>query len=331
MEMERTGECYLCDNEGATYLSQTIDCPICGEYAVSLSKAPNLARVEDRHLVSGYIREQNELYRREGYYWNIPSLGDEPEKTCETIKNTAPRTVEEKANKLLQILVHKTKAFGDELWLTPHDYPLGYCKHYSEFGSLLEYLAESKLINHPEIHLGSIINRFKGHGPGAQPPKASFPVTAMGFEKVASLQKNMSETTAFVALWFADEMKEVYRDAIAPAVESAGYRPIVLFDHEYNGDVIDKMLTHIREARFIVSDFTGHRDGVYFEAGFAKGLGLEVIFTCRGNEMSDAHFDISHFNHIVWETPEQLRERLEKRITATIGPGPLKRSDNKQI
>ena len=31
----------------------------------------------------------------------------------------------------------------------------------------------------------------------------------------------------------------------------------------------------------MVCDLTGYRGGVYFEAGFASGLGLPVIYTCR--------------------------------------------------
>ena len=30
------------------------------------------------------------------------------------------------------------------------------------------------------------------------------------------------------------------------------------------------------------------------------------------------HFDINHLNTIVWKTPEELKERLIKRIKATI-------------
>lgn len=75
---------------------------------------------------------------------------------------------------------------------------------------------------------------------------------------------------------------------------------------------------------------TGYRGGVYYEAGYAKGLGKEVIITCRrdwyegekagaGNSGKEKiHFDINHINIIQWSTPEELKERLIKRIKATI-------------
>ena len=82
------------------------------------------------------------------------------------------------------------------------------------------------------------------------------------------------------------------------------------------------MIAQIRSASFVVADFTGHRGGVYFEAGFALGLDLPVIWTCKKDDMKDLHFDIRQYNTIDWETPEDLARRLQHRIEATVGKGP---------
>lgn len=75
-----------------------------------------------------------------------------------------------------------------------------------------------------------------------------------------------------------------------------------------------------------MADFTSKpekaRGGVYFEAGFAKGLKLLVIFACRKDRFKDVHFDTRQFNHIVWEYPEGLRKKLANRISRTVGDGP---------
>ena len=65
-------------------------------------------------------------------------------------------------------------------------------------------------------------------------------------------------------------------------------------------------------------------NGVYFEAGFAQGLGLKVIWTCHEDHVKDLHFDTRQENHITWENPEDLREKLKNRIRAVIGFGPHK-------
>jgi len=71
-----------------------------------------------------------------------------------------------------------------------------------------------------------------------------------------------------------------------------------------------------------VIDLTGHRNGVYFEAGYAKGLGREVIWTCNEEDGKNTHFDADHFNQIRWNTPEDLKDRLTNRIRAVIGTRP---------
>ena len=81
---------------------------------------------------------------------------------------------------------------------------------------------------------------------------------------------------------------------------------------------------------FLVADFTqdapGARGGVYYEAGFAHGLNIPVIFTCRSNVIDKVHFDTRQYNHITWADLVELRERLTKRISATLGDGPLKKA-----
>ena len=57
---------------------------------------------------------------------------------------------------------------------------------------------------------------------------------------------------------------------------------------------------------------------MYFEAGFAMGLGRPVIWTCRKDDIDNAHFDTRQYNHIVWENEKELYEKLKNRIEATI-------------
>jgi hypothetical protein len=64
----------------------------------------------------------------------------------------------------------------------------------------------------------------------------------------------------------------------------------------------------------MVADFMGQRAGVYYEAGFAMGLGRKVIWCSRQDEIKNLHFDTNHKNHIPWTTPEELRERLYRGI-----------------
>ena len=45
-----------------------------------------------------------------------------------------------------------------------------------------------------------------------------------------------------------------------------------------------------------------------------------MIYMCHEDFMDSLHFDTSHINHIVWQNPTDLREKLKNRILAVIGP-----------
>ena len=127
-------------------------------------------------------------------------------------------------------------------------------------------------------------------------------------------------------MWFDDSMEEAYEQGMQPAIEAVGYSPLRIDREEFVGKIDDAIIAEIRRSRFVVADFThgdgGARGGVYYEAGFAHGLDLPVIFTCRSDMIDKVHFDTRQFNHIVWENPDDLREKLANRIGSVIGDGP---------
>jgi hypothetical protein len=151
-----------------------------------------------------------------------------------------------------------------------------------------------------------------------------------GYARVAELDgANAGSKQAFVAMWFDPIMDDAYRNGIMPAIRDAGYDAVRIDGKEHNGKIDDEIIGEIRRSRFLVADFTqgdsGARGGVYYEAGFAHGLNIPVIFMCRIDMIGKVHFDTRQYNHIAWENPEDLRERLSKRISATLGDGPLRR------
>lgn len=142
---------------------------------------------------------------------------------------------------------------------------------------------------------------------------------------------------AFVAMWFSEEMSRIYETGIAPAIQAVGFRPMVINRKEHNNKIDDEIVAEIRRSRFVVADFTCGttrdgagkivavpRGGVYYEAGFAKGLGLEVIWTVRADQINDVHFDTRQYNHITWKDADDLKSQLTNRIGAVLGPGPRK-------
>jgi ribosomal protein S27E len=122
----------------------------------------------------------------------------------------------------------------------------------------------------------------------------------------------------FVAMSFDKSLESAYTEGIQPAVAECGFSPVRVDLVEHNEKICDKILAEIRLAQFVVADFTLHRAGVYFESGFAMGLGRPVIWTCRKDQLGQAHFDTRQYNHIDWKSPAELRKKLADRIRAII-------------
>ena len=154
-------------------------------------------------------------------------------------------------------------------------------------------------------------------------------LTIDGHARLAELEgRDTGSSRAFVAMWFDPSMDDAWERGIKLGIEDSGYEPIRIDKTEFNDRIDDEIIAEIRRSRFLVADFTQDGDrargGVYYEAGFAHGLGLPVIFTCRKDVIDEGlvHFDTRQYNHIVWTTPEELRKRLTERVAATIGDGP---------
>ena len=156
------------------------------------------------------------------------------------------------------------------------------------------------------------------------------------WQQIQQLSNRRTESKKiFVAMWF-DASMSVFEKAIEEAIQDAGFECRVIKNIEHNNDICDEIVAEIRNSRFVVADFTAgrckkcdfcgenttcrnmvrQRGGVYFEAGFALGLGIPVIWTVRESQLNDIHFDTRQYNYIAYNNAEELRTRLRVRIAA---------------
>ena len=188
--------------------------------------------------------------------------------------------------------------------------------NFHELMSLLNYLKERSYIEHKGFK-----NNLRGE----------CSLTVEGRIRLEEIEKpNQDSTKVFVAMWFDPSMDEVWDKGIKPAIAEAGYEPVRIDQKEHMNKIDDEIIAEIRRSRFVVADFThgkindkslhkkkrGARGGVYYEAGFAQGLGIGVIFTCREDQIDDVHFDTRQYPHIRWSRPEELKKALKNRIPA---------------
>jgi hypothetical protein len=228
-----------------------------------------------------------------------------------------PRTVNERVDRTLCNFASLSGHGGDRVTIrSAEDNALAFAENIGEAIFHRQALVEAQYV---EV-------RFE-----AGKPNCEMIVTPKGWARFEELTRGKSDrhNPVFVAMWFGGEesasrlaMDELFKKGILAAIERAGYRGIRADIVEHNDWIMDKILGDIRLAPFVVADFTGHTNGVYMEAGFARGLGTPVIHTCKREEFGKAHFDTKQLNHVMWNTPDELCAKLSHRIVGTIGIGP---------
>ena len=234
-----------------------------------------------------------------------------------TTRNNRPLPVETRANRLLRLVVSSTNThrIGVQLVIRRVDY-MYYAwtesTEWSEIVYLLQYLTAREWLTALGPAQGGL----------------AYTVTVDGHSRIEEIEqaKGVADSLqGFVAMWFHDVMDRAYEDGIRPGIECAGYTPLRIDRKPDVNKIDDEIIAEIRRSRFLVADFThgegGARGGVYFEAGFAHGLGIPVIYTCRADMVDKLHFDTRQYAHILWERPEDLRDALRNRIVARLGVG----------
>ena len=124
----------------------------------------------------------------------------------------------------------------------------------------------------------------------------------------------------FLALQFGSvEVEHLANEHIRPVVKKElGYELLGLREVSKAG-VIDEILCEtIRKSEFLIADLTDDNNGVYWEAGFAEGARIPVIYICERSkfEAKKTHFDTNHRTTIMWSSGES--DPFEGKLVDTI-------------
>jgi nucleoside 2-deoxyribosyltransferase len=290
--------CAICGRQGNSFetgrVSFGIECATCGKYeaghilAIAVLKGLD-AKDRRRAGLSAYVREANKQ-------------GATPQLTADNWEGFAEgylhASVSTKLRRVLERARELTTRAGQGVQIYQGlDYPLFHAVE-EEVPFLIDTLLEQKLL--------------------ARKASGELVITAAGWAELEPTGSGGVPGTCFVAMSFKPELDSVYDQAIQPAIVACGFDVIQLSRVEHSENINDKIIAELRRAQFVVADFTFHPGGVYFEAGYALGLGRLVIWTCRKSHFKKAHFDTRPYNHIVWEHESELREKLMNRIRALV-------------
>ncbi len=289
------------------------NCRICGRVSVHEAFDSN-KHSNVLHLLSGWTRE-----RTENNSQSIPILPKDIDPATEGLSVQAiislpsiPRSIDENIGKFLEAINKKSRFFGDEIKIaTSYDYPLAYLEHFreDETGQYLKPFLK---------FLGELVTAGFISRPDSKSNKYELKIE--GLRHLEKIERKRPESfECFIAMKFGDKLLDrAYHEAMVPAILEAGYKPVQMAYLEHNNNIIDEMLGGIKRSSFMVADLSFQNQNVYFEAGFAQGLGIPVIYTCHDYHAHEIKFDTQHTNQIRWSEIEELRVKLKNRILATI-------------
>ena len=303
--------CPVCKLQGQNILRKsdaggkiTFKCARCGKFIIAQSVCKLAEKKDLGSKLSAWIR-------------NISELGmDTPEintKSLTEIEQSIPEyNPSDKQYLFLRNISRKSKYPGDSLSIEPElDYPLAWATAPEEILFYIRFLVERGLL----VWTGERVDSLNGNS-----RSVAVAISPYGWEYLDKHEQRAIELSqAYVAMSFSKSMNKVWEQAIKPAINEAGYKACRIDPNQHTNKINAKIIAEIRNSHFVVADVTEHNRVVYFEAGYAIGRNLPVIWCVRKDDLDNVHFDTRQYNHIVWETTDELKEKLYDVICAVVG------------
>lgn len=179
-----------------------------------------------------------------------------------------PKSSKEKLNHLFLNLYNIQSYDGEQVQLNISEQNFietNYFQNFKEAQFYLEGLRENGW-----IHIGY---------PSIDRSIASVSVTHLGLINAIELKEDGSKSRlCFIAMSFDPSTQDI-RDAIKRALSITGYKAVIIDEQLIDSErtINDEIIASLKKVKFCIADFSLHSKGVYFESGFALGLGKKVI------------------------------------------------------
>ena len=306
--------CPICYKQAEVYSDNSYVCTYCGKFKITGEAIEALKYDKYKNQtakISSFLKHRDIMGLQEAHIFEDSEEANKYKMaiSINDILLSFPKNISNRIDNVLINLSLLSKYTGDFISLNQDNMSILYCDNYesNSYFFILKQLYQDGLIEDKDD------KKWVGY-------PVEIRLTGKGWSRVNELEKGNVDNpkNAFVAMSFDASLKSVYDNGIKKAIVDAKFDPIRVDAEEYNDKICDEIIANIRKAKFVISDVTQQKNGVYFEAGFAMGLGKPVIWTCRNDELNNLHFDTRQYNHIVWENEDDLYEKLLRRIEATI-------------
>jgi hypothetical protein len=220
------------------------------------------------------------------------------------------------------------KEFPSNVMLIQERALLSLHNRYKNYGQRIDSILPFHFFARDQQELGFILNSMiekewlkgevKPNGDGTIRLIYPFSIAVKGWVEIENQIAKNNLSQVFIAMRF-HESTNLARDAIKRAIQHSSLNPLRIDEKEHINKICSEIQYEIKNSGLVIADVTGQNQGVYYEAGYAIGLNIPVIWCCRSNEADQLHFDTRQYNHILWKDEEDLYNRLKARIIAITG------------
>ena len=295
-------------------------CPACGRWIMS-DRGFNILSLEQKDKCKSYLfyhkREKGDYFigeenKYKDYISSIKSITDTKHLSLDTINAWYPKTFVDKVDLILLKLAELSNFDGDLV-------------NYANFGDNLFFIKSIKSSNIKEgydikVQYRYIINFLSKNKFCSFVDSGFLQLLPDAYEKIYELQKNQSNNkNVFVSMAFNPDTKDT-REAIRQGIISAGYSPEFIDEIIHNHQIIPEMLRLIGESKFLILEITEPNFGAYYEAGYAAGLGKEIIVCCKELVFNQKDFSCPNLKEIKEDSQEDIEKNGCKIYAKAMRP-----------
>ena len=293
-------------------------CKYCGKYDIeddfnideflkSLKKYSFKNFQKDKFKIQFYIREQNDEFNETPYL---------TEEKINTILDLPNKSIKEQFDLFIKNIdlyygILKIKCF------------IGTCeeKDYIKILRIKSYIENEKLFREilnkakEKSFIKVLYNKYNAN------EVKNIYLTFDGIEyRENLLYKNQNSKKIFLAFKFDDELNKIFNETISDMIRNLGLNPMIVNQDTTSHDekISDRIIGEIKSSKILIADLTHHSQNVYYEIGYAMGMGIPIILTSKKDFMQNVAFDINQYPVFEWEDENELKEKIENRIKVLL-------------
>lgn len=338
-------KCPICQGKALLSIERLdyfVECPSCGRYSMPLFFIEDSLGTSSLDVLSSYLYYNggfsNPLDIEDDRFFNI--IGDkafakkEKEKypysfevTKDIFETWYPRNLEEQVDCFLAGLYKRQKYNGQEI---PFTKAMLYSACFVRCEDIETKLKSQESKQQADFFLDYLKNENFIKVRCEDGENIGITLLHKGLSRIDTQGKTKKSKHIFVSMSFAEKTKPT-REAIRQGIIDAGFLPDFIDEIIHNHQIMPEMFRLIRESQLLVLDISDPNYGAYYEAGYALGLGKEVIICCSSemfnkNYETDEekkferylkpHFDIAQKQILIWNDESDLTKKLSEWIKA---------------